>query len=395
MDWPSKDLISDILSQGCHVVAVSHRDNNTYNTEWRLSFSLAERMLVHSLSREQRQSYIIAKLIMKQVIEEIKDNRLLENTPSSYHLKTILLWKCEEKNLEEWNNILNSAVELLESFVDHLLRGNIPNYFIPENNMVSHIAHQDLVSVANGIAASLDNLPATLHKVFQAAYETLLDSDNNYGSVLRLVDRQLNILCQTGTAENKLYLCYILNSLVDSLSAAITGTSNELHHLEDHKHILNIYCTHHIAAGKPLTLPTPPVLGAAEQTTTVMLLFQYLCTLLQDDHILTHLQNNIFAILSRIFSRTLAVISLNLSEQMSRECFEASLRLYQNVCTKLEIEQTSDLSCREELSTLLGLDFIFFKYNELTEMEAFKFATKRFQKFKNNGQLKKLKSLEW
>ncbi|XP_031549965.1 uncharacterized protein LOC116287425 [Actinia tenebrosa] len=395
MGWPSKDLISDILSKGCHVVPVSHHDSTSYNTEWRLSFSLAEKMLVNSLSKEQRQSYIVAKLIMKEVIQEIKNNAFLEKTPSSYHLKTILLWKCEEKKLEEWNNILNSAVELLESFVDHLLRGNIPNYFIPENNMVSHISHQGLVSVANGIAASLEDIPATLHRVFQTAYETVLDFDNDYFPVLRLVNCELEMFCQTGTAGNKLYLCYILNSLVDSLSAAIIGTSDELQHLDDHKHILKIYCTHQIAAGNPLTLPSPPVLGAAEQSTTVMLLFQYLYTLLQDDHILTQLQNDIFAILSRIFTRILPVISLNLSEEMFCDCCEESLRVYQRVCTKLKIELSSYRSCHEELIALRGLDFIFFKCNELAEMEAFEFAAKRFQKFKEDGQIEKAKSLEW
>ena len=106
VEWPGERLISDIMSDGCHVVPVSHHDNDneSHHTEWRLSFSSAEKRLVNSLSMEQRQSYIIAKLIMKQVIKEIQERSSqppLDKTPSSYHLKTILLWKCEEKPLEE------------------------------------------------------------------------------------------------------------------------------------------------------------------------------------------------------------------------------------------------------------------------------------------------------
>lgn len=398
VEWPSKGLISDIIREGCHVVPVSHHDgdNESYHTEWRLSFSSAEKRLVHSLSVEQRQSYVMAKLIMKQVIQELKaksSDTALQNAPSSYHLKTILFWTCEQKHLPECNDLVDSVVELLQTFVDHLRRGNIPNYFIPENNMISHIKQQDLVSVANGVAASLDNLPTTLHRVFLAAYDTVLDYDSNTSPILRLVDCQLKDLCQTGIVGDKLYLYCILNSLIDSLSAAITGTSDELQPFEDHKHVLNMYCTHHSTQGNHVTLPQPPVLGAAEQSTTVMVLFQYLLTLLQDDHILTILQTGVFAFLSRTFSRTLP--SLSLTEQLSSDYCEASLNVFQNVCEKLGIAQSSDLSCREELSTLSGVDYIFSENPKLAELESFKFVSQRFQKFKKDGQLEKVKSLQW
>ena len=398
VEWPSKGLISDIISKGCHVVPVSHHDNDNepYHTEWRLSFSSAEKRLVHSLTTEQRQSYIVAKLIMKQVIQELKDSAsgpLLENTPSSYHLKTILLWKCEEKQSEEWKNLLNSVVELLKTFVDYMRRGNIPNYFIPENNMIGHIKHQDLISVANGIAASLNDLSTILHHVFLAAYGTVLDYDSNTGPVLRLVDKQLKIFAQTGIAGDKLFLYYILNSLVDSLSAAITGTCDELKSLEDHKHILNIYCSHHSAVGSPVILPPPPVSGAAESDTTVMALFQYLHTLLQEDHILSLLQTDVFAFLSRTFTQTLP--SLTLREQLSHDCCEASLNVFQNVCHKLGLAHNSDLSCHDELSTLAGVDYIFSVSSSFAELEAFEFVVQRFQKFKKDGQLEKVKSLQW
>lgn len=397
-DWPRKGLISDIIGSGCYVVPVSHHDNDNepYHTEWRLSFSIAEKRLVHSLSIEQRQSYIITKLIMKQVIQELKDSHLeppLEKTPSSYHLKTIFLWKCEEKHSEEWKNLLYSAVELLETFVVHLRRGNIPNYFVPENNMIGHINHQDLLSVANAIAASLCDLPAMLHSIFLASFDTLLGYDSDTSAVLRLVDCQLKNFCQSGIPGDMLYLCYILNSLVDSLSAAITGTCDERQLLEDHKHLLNIYCSHQRTVGIPVTLPPHPVLGAAESSTTVIALFQYLYTLLKDSHILAVLQFGVFAVLARIFLQSLPTLSLR--EQLSGERCEESLSIYQNVCEKLGIVVSSELSCHDELSALYGVGYIFSKYPKFAELETFCFVAQRYHKFKTGGQLERLKFLQW
>ena len=122
----------------------------------------------------------MAKLVMKQVLQEMKDNQQdpsVKKVPSSYHLKTIFLWKCEEKSSEKWNNLLESVVDLLSDLVDHLRKGNIPEYFIPENNLIDNIKEDVLVSVAGGITAALAELPMILHHVLLTAYNSQLDYD--------------------------------------------------------------------------------------------------------------------------------------------------------------------------------------------------------------------------
>ena len=396
-NWPTKELISEIVSEGCHVVPVFCHDSDSSLclTEWRLSFSNAEKKLVHSLATEQRHSYIIAKLIMKQVIHEMKDNvsgPSVEKAPSSYHLKTIFLWKCEEEPLEKWKNLLESVVDLLKTLADHLRRGDIPQYFIPENNLIDYIKKTDLASVADGITAAINGLPTVLRHVFLAAYNTQLDYDEKVCPILRLLDCQLKIFCETGVADNKLYLYCILNSLIDSLSAATVGTSDELQPLEDHKYLLEIYCSCQSAAESAVTLPSPPVLGAAEVETTVMLLFKSLLNLLQNTHILTVLKTDVFAFLTRIFTQSL--VSLTVKEVFT-ECCEAGLNLYQTVCKKLSIFCDSDISCREEFTTLSGIDFIFFKHPDMAKQEFCQFVAKRYRKFQENDELSKVKTLSW
>jgi len=398
VDWPKRGLISEIVSEGCHIVPVSHHQNgdSLLQTEWRLSFSNAEKKLVDSLTIEQRQSYIMAKLVMKQVIQEIKDNHQepsVEKTSSSYHLKTIFLWKCEEKPLEDWNNLLESVVDLLSALVDHLRKGSIPQYFIPENNLIHNIQENVLVSVADGITAALADLPMILHCVFLTAYNTQLDYDEGISPILRLMDCQLKIFRETGMAGDKLYLYFIINSLIDSLSAATVGTSDELQPLEDHRYILNIYHLCHSKAGSVLALPMLPVLGAAEVHTIMILLFKYLLSLLQDAHILVVLQTDVFAFMTRIFTKNL--VSLSVKEQVFTECCEASLYMYQSVCEHLGIAQDSNLSSREELGALSGIDFIFYKSAEMAGRDCFKFAANRFKNFQQSGRLNTVKSLNW
>lgn len=338
----------------------------------------------------------MAKLIMKQVIQEMKDSvsgTTVEKAPSSYHLKTIFLWKCEEKPLETWRHLLESVVDLLKTLADCLKRGSIPQYFIPENNLIDqYIKKTDLASVADGITAAVNNLPTTLHNVFLAAYNTQLDYDGKVCPILRIVEGQMKIFCKTGEAGNKLYIYCILNSLLDSLSAATVGTSDESRPLEDHRYLLEIYFSCHDTTKSALEVPYPPVLGAAEGETTVMLLFKYLLDLLQNIHILNTLKTDVFAFLTRIFTQNLVSLS---EKEVFTECCEASLVLYQTVCDKLEISCESDISCREELSTLDGIDFILFKHPVMAKQNFCQFASKRFRKFQENGDLGKVKTLSW
>ena len=393
-DWPSKDLISEIVSEGCHVVPVFFHgiDSSLNPTEWRLSFSQAEKKLIHSLATEQRQSYVMAKLIIKQVIKKMKADSLstssVEKTPSSYHLKTIFLWKCEEKTLEKWKNFLESVTDLLKTFADHLRKGNIPQYFVPENNLIGHMKTIVLCSVADGITAAVSSLFTVLHNVFLTAYDSQFDYDGGVCPIRRLLNCQLNSLCTTGIAEDKLYLLCIMNFLLDSLSAATVATSDELQPLEDHKYFLGIYRS----CKSAVTLPSPPVLGAAEVETTTLLLFEYLLNLLQNTHVLAVLKTDIFSILTRLFTQNLVSLSV---KEIFTKCCEESLKVYQTVSEALSISCYSDISCREELGALKGIDFIFFKHPDMAKKEFCQFASKRYRNFQENGELSRVKSLSW
>ena len=51
--WPSNDIIHSIINDGVLFVSIGARGSKYENTEWRMSFSLAEKRLVHAMNHTQ------------------------------------------------------------------------------------------------------------------------------------------------------------------------------------------------------------------------------------------------------------------------------------------------------------------------------------------------------
>ena len=135
--WPRSDVISSIVDFGCHVVAVGHPKSETKLTEWRLSFSIAERALVWSFNHVQLQCYAVLKIILKQFIK-LKcspQNQVL----CSYFIKTFLFWKYETTHLNFWckSNFWECIIYLLKEFAKCIRKGEIRHYFLPKFNLLS------------------------------------------------------------------------------------------------------------------------------------------------------------------------------------------------------------------------------------------------------------------
>ena len=135
-DWPSGTLISGITSSGCHIVPKPHPLSEE-GSEWRYSFSVsAEVPLARSLSKYQRFSFLIIKLMIRCF--KVKCPLVV----STYYLKTTLFWLCEEIPIAQWTdkNIGVNTMKLLDKFIEFLENRNLPNYFIRTNNMISHLS---------------------------------------------------------------------------------------------------------------------------------------------------------------------------------------------------------------------------------------------------------------
>ena len=140
--WPSKELIKQCKSLGFIVVSACHPASDEKQFQWRISFSHQERLLVTQFNSVQLKCYILLKIIKKELIkQEIK-----EDTLTSYHLKTCMLYILENTRSELWvpENLVDCVIMCLRQIRLWIRDEKIPNYFIPEENMLDRITKPEL-----------------------------------------------------------------------------------------------------------------------------------------------------------------------------------------------------------------------------------------------------------
>src|SRR6218665_1809696 len=102
--WPMSDTISEVVQNGCHLVLGQRLclqcDKN--NQLWRLSFSIAEVILIQSWTQIQQIVYHLLRFFAKRELIQ-KDCPKEDQVLCTYHLKTLMLWACEEMSPEWWN----------------------------------------------------------------------------------------------------------------------------------------------------------------------------------------------------------------------------------------------------------------------------------------------------
>ena len=132
--WPPKSLINKIIQGGHHVVAKASPGGDT-DLEWRLSFSKAELTLAENRNKVQKICYYIFKTMFKEYLRK-------SGVISTYYLKTIMMWAMEQYPVEYWreDNIGQAVIGLLDDLYQAVVTGDLPHYFIPQNNLLKHVS---------------------------------------------------------------------------------------------------------------------------------------------------------------------------------------------------------------------------------------------------------------
>jgi len=106
--WPDSTTVDRVVSNGCDMVLVAHRqcrqDEWESKLQWRLSFSRAEIVLLNSWMPVQQIVYHMLRVFVKT--ELLKDSDSSESL-SNYHIKTLMMWACELKSSTFWTGDLN------------------------------------------------------------------------------------------------------------------------------------------------------------------------------------------------------------------------------------------------------------------------------------------------
>ncbi|XP_062607367.1 uncharacterized protein LOC134269160 [Saccostrea cucullata] len=132
---PPSYIVYDIVSNGCHFVAIGHKLGQHADKEWRISFSLAEQKLVYSMNQCQFLTYGLLKLFLKESINHglSDEDKLL----CSYHMKTAVFWVIQQNKSPQWHpqNLMQCFWVCFKLILKWVYEGVCPNFFIPENNM--------------------------------------------------------------------------------------------------------------------------------------------------------------------------------------------------------------------------------------------------------------------
>nr|XP_022299751.1 LOW QUALITY PROTEIN: uncharacterized protein LOC111108272 [Crassostrea virginica] len=139
--WPDREVVNEIVRNGCHFVPIGHSLGLHEHEEWRISFSLAEHKLVHSMNRCQFLTYGLLKIFLKEVIDKQSEetNKLL----CSYHMKTLIFWVIQQNAVPLWcpQNLLAGFWVCFKLLLKWVYEGVCPNFFIPENNLFLSKVH--------------------------------------------------------------------------------------------------------------------------------------------------------------------------------------------------------------------------------------------------------------
>ena len=134
--WPPNAIIQEVMQNGCHVVLARHPACRNDENQFRLSFSVAEIILLQSWSKQQQIVYHMLKFFAKRELIE-KDCSKDDEVLCTYHFKTLMLWSCEEMPPEWWNSssVIEQCCNLLKKLENWLKEKKCQNYFIPEANL--------------------------------------------------------------------------------------------------------------------------------------------------------------------------------------------------------------------------------------------------------------------
>ena len=127
-------LIDNIVNYGCILVPIGPKEIENSELLWRISFSMAEKQLSHSMNYTQILCYALLKLSLKNIIDR---NDKVKGLLCSYFMKTAGFWLSEEISINTFQlqNLFLCYFLSLDKLITWVKCCYCPNYFIPEHNM--------------------------------------------------------------------------------------------------------------------------------------------------------------------------------------------------------------------------------------------------------------------
>ncbi|XP_060561625.1 uncharacterized protein LOC132721354 [Ruditapes philippinarum] len=164
-NWPSKVTLDSLEKDvSCYVVPVGSKSSRDQDMEWRISFTEIERHLIWSMNDTQFKCFVLLKALNKQYLKDII---------SSYHIKNVALWLCEECSKTDWRSelLVDCVQKGLLKLAEYVELGFLPHYIIPENNLFLDKSHTEIEEATKLINAVLENLDIKVNSLTNLLYQ--------------------------------------------------------------------------------------------------------------------------------------------------------------------------------------------------------------------------------
>ena len=147
--WPRAQVRDELVAGGAHLVCLGHPRHPRPDLLFRLSFSRAEKTLALGLTPTQRQAYVLLKALHAQAFRE---PRVL----SSYYLKNVLFWTCEQLGPDPWvpGKLAACLLLLLDKLTHFLSTHHLPHYFVRTNNLLRYAPRDHVNEVCRKVVAT-------------------------------------------------------------------------------------------------------------------------------------------------------------------------------------------------------------------------------------------------
>ena len=221
--WPSNFVIDSIINYGCLLVPIGPKTLSYTDKLWRLSFSLAEKILVHSFNFTQLICYGLLKLTLKRIVNK-KDH--VRDLLCSYFLKTSLFWVSEEVDIDTFQlpNLFKCFFLCLNKLKAWIINCYCPNYFIPEHNMflgkITPYNIKHLLSVINSI--QFDGIVGLMNNLFppeKKCYQLLCSNKEHSSIMLDFLFYRICTLFSTSDISHSYKIQIFIKSLLKSESS--------------------------------------------------------------------------------------------------------------------------------------------------------------------------------
>ena len=205
------DLPYDLTSRSYVMAKTSHEEKHNINsTEWSHSFSFIEDYIFTEIfSNTHKLIHLICKSIFKRELAPLDGDKM-----TSYIIKTLILWRFENKTFDDWDwenqsKIWKEVRLLYMDFVDVLEKGFLPSYFVPQTNIIKYLDNNLREKAIEKIQYILPNLQTLIGVEEIKTVNEHLETAGNLLSALKHCAVDLNIPPFPSDSDEKaMALCF-------------------------------------------------------------------------------------------------------------------------------------------------------------------------------------------